>query len=192
MAATPSIRVVKTFNFKGNGAFDWSNRYHFSGGTPANATQWETLMDNVVDPEATCYGSHVVMKEIFGYEAGSDVPVYSKTYGGAGTGSFGGNFPAGETVALVRWGTDQRSTKNHPIYLFNYYHGVKVGTAYNTCDELVDAQKAAFEDYCDLWLAGFSDGVHTLHRAGPRGAVAQDRRVETYVTHRDFPYTPSA
>jgi len=192
VAATPSLKVIKSSSFKG-GVRLWSNRYHFNGGVPANDTQWHGFMDTVVNDEKVCYDSGTTIVECVGYDAGSDMPVSSKTYTAAGTGTFnaaGVSCPL-QTAILLRWATDARSSKNHPIYLFNYFHAAyrKTGGAASDTVELV--QKAAIEGYAGQWISGFSDGVHTLVRAGPNGATAGGHQVEEYLTHRDFPYTSS-
>lgn len=191
MAATPSIKVVKTMHFKG-GTKSWSNRYHFSGGTPSGSGPWTTLSDAVVAAEKLTQNSTTTITETLGYAAGSDVPVFSKTYSVAGTASFSGADTPGEAAALVRYDTTQRTSKNHPIYLFNYYHGAIGGTTKATVDTLNSSQRTALGTYAAAWITGFSDGTNTLKRAGPNGAVAQGAFVEEYITHRDFPYSPSA
>lgn len=184
--------MIKSFAFKG-GSRQFSNRYHFNGGTPADDTHWHTLMDNVVAAEKATADSSVTIVEAIGYAAGSEVPVSTKVYSTAGTFTVGGGsgFAAGESAALVRYSTAARSTKNHPIYLFNYYHGIFVGVTDTTRDTLHADQRTAFGTYASAWIAGFSDGTHTLVRASPNGAGATGSLVEEYVTHRDFPYTSS-
>lgn len=192
MATVPSLRVVKSMPFKG-GSRLWSNRYHFTGGTPADATHWHTLMDNVVTAEKAIYLAGVVIVEAFGYAAGSDVSVAEKAYSTAGTLTpvAGAVRTAGESAALLRFSTAAVSTKNHPIYLFNYFHGACVPNSSTLNDQLDTNQKSAIETYAGSWITGFSDGTITAHRAGPTGHVATGHVTEEWVTHRDFPYTRS-
>lgn len=187
----PSVRIVKQLHFKG-GIRLFSNRYHFTGGVPADDTHWHTLFDNIVTAEKAIFDATVIV-EALGYLAGSDVAVSTKNYSTAGTlTAVGGNcFATGEVAALVRWSTAAKSTKNHPIYGFSYYHGALVGPSATTCDSLDANQKAAMLTYATQWVTGFSDGSITCKRATPAGHVATGQIVEEYVTHRDFPHTPS-
>lgn len=190
MAATPSVKIVKQFAFKG-GTRKFSNRYHFNGGTPADATHWHTLTDAIVTAEKAIFTSDVTIVEALCYAAGSDVPVASKTYSTAGTLSNTGNLPMpGECVAILRYSTAARTTKNHPVYLFNYFHGARCSSISGT-DGLFGTQRTAIETYAGSWISGFSDGSITAVRAGPNGASATGHETGTYVTHRDFPYSSS-
>lgn len=191
MAATPSVKITKSSAFKG-GTKLWSNRYHFNGGTPADSTHWHTLFDAIVAAEKAIYVSQCTIVEATGYAAGSDVPVDSKAYSTAGTGSFGGQNDPLEVVALLRWSTPARSTKNHPIYLFNYFHMARSVASGTDWDKLDPTQRTAIGTYASSWISGFSDGSITAVRAGPNGVTAAAGFVEEYVTHRDFPYSRSA
>lgn len=192
MAATPSLKVIKSFAFKG-GTRQYSNRYHFLGGTPADATHWHTLMDAVVLVEKTTISSGTTIVEAVGYAAGSDVPVATKTYSTAGTLTpvSGYNQAPGEVAALLRFSTNARTTKNHPIYCFNYFHNVFLHSPTTDADVLDANQKTAITTFGTDWVSGFSDGTITATRASPNGAACTGAIVEQYVTHRDFPHTPS-
>lgn len=171
----------------------WSNRYHFSGGNPPDIGHWDTLFDAVTAAEKTLFQSDVIIVEALGYLAGSEVPVASKTYSIPGTFVAGANDAGtpGEVAALVRFNTNARSIKNHPVYCFNYYHGAVSDKTVNT-DKLGADQKALIDAYAVKWLAGFSDGGSvTAKRASPKGTACVGHITEEWLTHRDFPPTSS-
>lgn len=188
MATTPSIKIVKSIPYRGLTRLV-SNRYHFNGGTPADSAHWTTLADAIVAAEAPLLasGSGRQVVQAVGYAAGSDVPVFTKAYTTNGSLSVGtGAIAPGDAAALVRYATTARTMKNHPVYLFNYYH-VAILSSATAGDALQAAYTAALASYAAAWIAGFSDGVHTCVRAGPNGATATGSFVEAQVTHRDLP-----
>ena len=186
MADTASLKVTKSFAFRG-GVREWSNRYHFDGTTPADSGHWTTLSDAVVTAEKAILNSGVTIVRTQGYAPGSDVPVFTKTYTTTGTHAPASpNWMAGEVVALVRYSTATRTSKNHPLYLFSYYHGV-ASPAAGPFDTLHPTTVTAMDTYASAWITGFSDGTATHHRAGPNGDLATGQLVSSLMTHRDFP-----
>lgn len=185
MAATPSIVIQTTIPYRGQ-TKKFSNRYHFSGGTPADLTHWNTLSDAIVAAYKLTITSGLTIVGSLYYGAGSNVPIGSKTYSQAGTAGFSGTPCPGDSAIMVRFATAARSTKNHPVYLWNWFHGANWSGS-GSSDTLLAAQRTLFQTYAAAWLSGFSDGSVTYVRAGPNGANATGYAVDQYVRHRDFP-----
>jgi len=184
--ATPSVRIVKTFNYRG-AVKEYSNRYHFTGGTPADSTAWNALFDAITAQEKTCLPAAQTITQAIGYNAGSNVPAASKAYTLAGTLTAGGGATPGECAAVVRLATTKVSTKNHTVFVFSYYHAPRCqGTGINA-DELMSEQETALSAYHLLWKNGITAGGVTAIRSTPDGHVATGRLVEHFISHRDFP-----
>jgi hypothetical protein len=195
--ATPdtkhSIVVYKQGNYRG-GTKRTGNRYHFEGALPTTPAAWEAFADLIVTAEKAIHNTDVTIVEVVGYDAGSSSStnphgdaVFTKTYTTVGTRarSLTGTDCPGDCASIVRYSTGARTTKNHPVYLMNYYHGAEAKDA--NVDELTDAIVAALGTYADHWVTGFTCEGSPRERCGPRGAVATGYRVDPYVRHRDFP-----
>lgn len=188
MASAASIKVVKTIPYRGS-TRQFSNRYYFNGGAPADNTKWTTFSDAVVTAEKAIYHneSGYSITGTFGYDAGSDVPIFSKTYTTVGTLTLTSyQLMPGDVAGLIRYSTATRTSKNHPLYLFNYYHWVNADLS-GPFDELKSTQRTAMGTYASAWIAGISDGSVSHHRCGPNGDLATGSLVHQYLTHRDFP-----
>lgn len=144
----------------------------------------------MVAAEANALSSRTEILEAIYYVAGSDLPVGSKSYTTAGAlGISGGtSFAPPDCAAVVRYATTARTSKNHPIYLFNYYHTpIQVSVSGSNDGALASGMVSALQTYATAWITGFSDGTNTYVRAGPNGATATSRSVLPYISHRDFP-----
>jgi hypothetical protein len=183
------VKVVKNFAYRA-GTREWSNRYHFTGGSPSDHTHWSTLFAAIVAAEKLIYGPEVTITECVAYEAGSDLPLFTDSFSQAGT--FSPNADdvrmPGDCCYVGVYTTAARSAKNHPVYLFSYWHGV-YGKETLAPDVVAPDQATQIRGYQTSWVAGFSDGAVTHVRAGPNGASATDFIVPAvpYIKHRDFP-----
>jgi hypothetical protein len=191
VAATSSVRIVKSFTYRG-ALRTFSNRYHIGTAVPPDATHWNTLFDAITAAEKAIFHppstGGVTITEAVGYAPGSEVPVATKTYALVGTGAFASAaYTTGDTAALVRYATPDRSSKNHPVYCFNYYHTAFCAIGAGQSDTLNAAQKTALETYAAAWIAGFSDGTTTYKRSRPTGDLCTGYVVSPLLTHRDLP-----
>lgn len=162
-------------------------RFHFSGGTPANDSAWAALSLALRNDLKAGISSGLSIVGALGYAAGSEVAVWSETTSVAGT-LASGTPATGDSAVMVRWKTDQKSTKNHTIYLFNWFHGASWSGS-GSSDTLLSAQKTVYDNFATKFAsggAGYSDGSTAYHRCGPHGAVGNVGTCDQYVRHRDF------
>jgi hypothetical protein len=183
-----SIRVVKKFPYRGADKL-WGNRYFLASRNTITTADFQAMSDAITAHEQGLFPSYVEIVETIGYNGGSDVPIGTKTYALAGTLATAGGQPApGDAAACIRFGTTQKTKKNHPIYLFKYFHAVFIDTTGQN-DVLLPAQRTALDAYGAAWVSGitYGGGVGTIEIAGPRGAAGQNHSVLPYIRHRDFP-----
>lgn len=182
----PSIRTIKTFTYRG-APQQFSNRFYFNGGTPADATAWHAFMDAVTNLEKIVYPAHVSVIRAVGFAAGSDLPVATKDYTIPGTLGVVGNPTPGDCAAVLRMGTNKRSKKNHAVYCFSYFHGCEYTTSTTNADTLHPTQVTNVQTYGNGWLTGITAGGVTAIRATPDGHPVVGALVEPFISHRDFP-----
>jgi hypothetical protein len=166
---------------------NWSQRFFFGTLTTLDSTKFNNLADAIHTASKLCLSSWVGYVGATGYNGGSDLPVFTKTY--SDNGSFahtGERLCPGDCAAMLRFSTTQRTSKNHPIYLYKWFHGVYYDDA-TAPDTLWSTQATAIDTFGASCVTGFSDGSTNRPISGPYGAVAQGHQVNTWIRHRDFP-----
>lgn len=186
MADTASIKLRFQSPYQA-GVKVWSTTFHLTGGAWQDQAHFDTFSNALKVDWLNVTPTDTTFLDTTAYDPGSALPRFTHSYNAAGLQALDGPAYAPlEACYLLRFSTDQRSTKNHPIYLFNYIHHAMVNAS-GTPDIPRASMKSALQTRCNLLVAGYSDGTLTRKRAGPRGAVAQSGVCETYLTHRDFP-----
>lgn len=186
--ARPGVTLVQRFTYRGNPE-EWSNTYHFLGDAPSSDDDWTTLIDaltTIVAPALTSV-NHIV--RAYGY-ADTDNDA-SFVYDIAGTGAgIAGTAPTegsgtsqapGDVAAWMRWKTGYTNSKGKPVYLRKYFHGVWIGDAGSTIDQLDTILLAAMQTQADVLnsVSGDWPGLSDPHGDAP-GVSA----VSAYVTTR--------
>lgn len=189
MATAPTrvgVKLIFHSPYRG-GTKAWSQLWHFTGADWSGQSQFNTLVDALVAQLQGLIPSDTSIVEAIGYNAGSSVPVFTYTHTWTGTSSATSSARGAlEDCALVKFTTTQRSKKNHPIYLFKWFHAVyNAGAGSN--ETLLAGLKTNINANMNTILAGLSDGTNTRQYCGPFGAVAQSRITEDYIHCREFP-----
>lgn len=187
MPDTPSITINKQFDYRGKKE-TWSNKYHFSGTTPANPADWKTLADAIWAAESAFLSSNVRYQGHYGYEAGNEHAVDIRDYIAEGVASGSGALNAsiinapGDVAAWVRWATPDRNSRGKIIYLRKYFHAVQV---------LNDALGSQSLDPMKLYAAKMTSGTLPggVKICGPQGAVAGAWKVSPYASFRQLKRT---
>jgi hypothetical protein len=83
--------------------------------------------------------------------------------------------------------TTKRTSKNHAVYCFSYFHAALYGTAGGLPDTLFTTQLNAINTYGSDWLSGMTVGARVFKRTTPDGHATTGRVTQTFIGHRDFP-----
>jgi hypothetical protein len=83
--------------------------------------------------------------------------------------------------------TTKRSTKNHVVYVFSYFHGCRFDPTAGDPDTLWSSQKTVIDTYMNAWLNGITVGARTYKRTTPDGHLTTGRLTDQFIGHRDFP-----
>lgn len=186
MPDTPSIVIVKKFTYR-NAAEEYSNRYHFSGTTPADTAAWKALADAIITAERGCYMASTSFIKAYGYVAGNENSVAQIDYAiapnvivsGNGTGFTGLTCP-GDVAATIRWYTGASSSRGKKIYCRKYMHDVVQEAGQP--DKLHATQKTALQTFAAKMIDGTLPGA--ARYCGPQGASLSAPLVDQWLTTR--------
>jgi hypothetical protein len=184
---TPSVVIVKSFTYRGLPE-EFSNKYHFSGGSPANLSQWEVLARDLATLEKTTVPSSVKFVRAYGYQAGIEHSVAQVDLVNPGPIIWGTFTPtdadavcSGDVAATIRWNTGQLNSRGKKIYCRKYMHAVY--HAAGDPDAVMAAQKTALQTFAGKLIDGTSwSGLYKY--CGPQGAVLSTPLVDNFLTTR--------
>jgi hypothetical protein len=93
----------------------------------------------------------------------------------------------GDAALVLRQATTKKSTKNHTVYCFSYFHGVLGDLSLGSPDTALSSQTAAVLALGQAWNNGFTAGGRTYKRTTPDGHAVTGAAVDPFIGHRDFP-----
>lgn len=182
----PGVKFVFSSPYRG-GTKTWSTKVYVNGPDWASQAQFNAYVDAVWGDWITRIATTTTFVEAVAYDAGSFLPVFTYAKNAAGTYSLSGlQLAPLEACILLRYTTTARTSKNHPIYLWNYIHNVPTNGA-TSPDVPASGFKSGWDTRAAALVTGYSDGTQVRKRAGPRGAIAQAGACETYLHMHEFP-----
>jgi hypothetical protein len=184
VATVCSVILVKRFTYRGNANEEWSNRYYFTGGIPADNTAWKALTDALGAAEKALYTSATHIVRAYGYD--SDDPnahaVASVDYTAlgaeiAGTHANAGPKAAGDQAVCVWWKTSRTNTRGKAIYLRKYIHDFDPATGGG------DGLQAGYETALNTFATKLRDGTFLDART-----LRSRTHAETIISSGHVPY----
>lgn len=181
-----SVQIRKSMPYRGNTVV-WSNRWFFDKTALPSDSDKDAIVTTIFNQEQIQYSPRVTFLDGIWRAVGSEVPVHTSPLSGSGSMVVTSMSPCpGDCAAVLRFSTTQRTSKNHPIYLFKYFHDVYYVTGANV-DTMDNVQEGRILALGNMFVSGITQGGITYKGAGPRGAVAQGASVSPLISHRDFP-----
>lgn len=185
MAATPSLKFSFQTPYKG-GTKQWSTKFHFIGGIPADTAAWSAFVTDVWGQLYPYLRDDQKFVLANGYLDDSSPAVFTEIEDAFGTSTDSGLEKQTAYVAtLLAWSTDAHNARGGPIFLHNYLHGAI--TQSTDSDEVPSDQLTGLTAFAHRWSdagTGFSDGTNTYKRAGPEGVAGLVGTCREFVSHR--------
>jgi len=189
MASATAIELTKQFNYRGDPAEQWSNKYWLTGQPPTTPIDWATLIDELLLLEVTCYsaGSRVVGAIAWNDDSPGAQSVYTRDFVAEGITHVGtlsplnGFLMAGDQAGMFQIKTARKSTRGKPIYLRKYVHDGYVSTA--DTDTLSADTSAAYTAFAGHLFNGTSLGGRLL-RSQKQIEQLVEALVDPWVTTR--------
>lgn len=187
MPDTPSVTSIKRFNWRGNNE-EWSNTYHFSGTTPADAAAWKALTDAIAAAERLALYSITSIVRFYGYAAGNEISVYQRDMTVAPDAIVAGGvtysnqvLTPGDVAATWRWPTTAFTSRGKRIYGRKYWHNVATD-GIGTPDALSTVQRGLLQTLAAKLIDGTLPG--NFRACGPQGAAFGTPLVSPWLTTR--------
>ena len=92
-----------------------------------------------------------------------------------------------DCAIVLRQATTKRSTKNHVVFVFSYFHGVLQTSGATAGDSVISAQSTPLQALGDAWNTGITVGGRTFKRTTPDGHLVTGALALPLISHRDFP-----
>lgn len=184
--AKPAIVLVQSFTYR-DLPEEWSNKYHFAGPAPGDATAWAALANSLLNALRPCFSSQTVWHRAYGYNDGDQNSVWSWDWTNPGPPPGGslitpgdGARISGDVAAMLKWNTNKRNSRGKVVYARKYMHGIFGSTG--DPDKVSTGQKTALDAFATKCTDGTISSV--FHLCLPDGTTASNGSCDTWLTTR--------